>query len=471
MNTKIVAILIVAVMVGAGVGGYALYKSHGSSSKSINIDVNLEVFGNADKDGKITEDDAKMVEKYIKAKADDNKTVLDELATIMSSDFADADRNGSIEQADADLIRQIVAGTEKYIWILDGQGNVKKVNAESKRIGCEYFANTELCLILGLSDRIAAVDFAPYKYRSFYFSEEKAKTIGDLGNMSEPNYDEVNKLELDTLLTFYISNQEAKETKIYNCDVLYLGCYNPDITNTEKSAFIQGILKAGYIFKVVERAEEYANWLLNYRDQLLSIANGIPEADKPTVMSATYGSAYFNDGSNKTVTVYKPADPLGQAIELAGGHNVYKDLKEGDITKSSLYGATVNIDTVLGTNTTVKHIYLHMVKYTYGGMEQASTPKHGYLIDDTTELAAGLAKMKALELVEDDMSVQLIAGEFRNGCSAGVLLGAFMGKQINPEAYKTIDPVKMMNEYIGWMGIKDFDAGVHGQYVYPGLTA
>ena len=470
MNAKIIAVIAVVVLVGAGVGGYAFFKNHNESNK-IKIDVNLEVFGNADKDDKITNDDASMVEKYIKAKNDNDQATLDELSSKISTEFADANRDGKIDNDDVEQIKQIVSGTEKHIWILDGQGNVKKVNAESKSIGCEYFANTELCLILGLSDRIKAVDFAPYKYRSFYFSEEKAAQISDLGNMSEPNYDEVNKLNLDTLLTFYISNQAAKETKIYNCDVLYLGCYNPDITNTDKSAFIQGILKAGYIFKVVDRAEKYADWLLKYRDQLLDIAKSIPEADKPVVMSATYGSAYFVDGSTKTVTVYKPADPLGQAIELAGGHNVFKDLKEKDITSSSLYGATVSIDTVLGTNTTVEYIFLHMVRYTYGGMEMTSTPKHGYLIDSTEELSAGQNKMKALDLVEDDMDVRLIAGEFRNGCSAGVLLGAFMGKIINPDAYSSVDPVKMMNEYIDWMGVSGFDAKEHGQYVYPGLSA
>ena len=100
-----------------------------------------------------------------------------------------------------------------------------------------------------------------------------------------------------------------------------------------------------------------------------------------------------------------------------------------------------------------------------------STPKHGYLIDSTEELSAGQKKMKALDLVEDDMDVRLIAGEFRNGCSAGVLLGAFMGKIINPDAYSSVDPVKMMNEYIDWMGVSGFDAKEHGQYVYPGLSA
>ena len=80
--------------------------------------------------------------------------------------------------------------------------------------------------------------------------------------------------------------------------------------------------------------------------------------------------------------------------------------------------------------------------------------------------------MKDLPLVDEDkMTVELTAGEFRNGCSAGVLLGAYMGKIINPDAYASIDPVGMMNEYIQWMGIKDYDAHSHGQFVYPGLTA
>lgn len=469
MDKKVLVVLAVVVLLAAGAATFMLLPKSGNSS---DIDVELEIFGNADKDGKVDSADAKLVSDYIKAEKDNDQKALSEIKSKMSMRFADANCDGSINQADVDQINAVAQGKQKYLWLLDGFGNEKKIKAGASKIGCEYFANTELCLILGLVDRIHAVDYAPYMYKDFYFDSQKAATVKSLGNMNEPNYDEVNKVGIDILLTFYNKQYDAKQDKIYNCDVLYLGCYLPDITNTEKSSFVQGVLKAGYVFNVVDRATDYVNWLLDYRDQLLSIANSIPEADKPTIMAATYGSAYFNDGTNTTVTAYKLTDPIGQGIKLGGGHNVVDDVDEKDITKDGTNGITVNIDTVLGTKTNVDCILLHMVKYTYGGSEQVSTPHHGhvYSVADekkSGELKAALQKMEGLDLVEDYMDVYLIAGEFRNGCTAGVLLGAYIGSMVNPDAYKSIDPQKMTQEYYDWMGIKGKTPGVDAIYVYP----
>ena len=99
--------------------------------------------------------------------------------------------------------------------------------------------------------------------------------------------------------------------------------------------------------------------------------------------------------------------------------------------------------------------------------EVLSTPKHGYLINDTTEAQTGHAASEP-EFVESTMSPYLVAGEFRNGCTGGVLLGAFIGSIVNPEVYKDVDPYKLMNEYVSWMGIEGYDSNTSGVFVYPG---
>jgi len=460
------------VMVGAGVGAY-LVLSHQDDKRQINIDVDLEVFGNADKNWKIDSNDAKLVSDYIAAVESGDTEKIDEIKSIMSMDFADANQDGSINQKDVDQINSLIDGSAKYVWLLEGvlpgkERTVRKIDREISRIGAEYFANTELCLILGLADKIAAVDYAPYKYKDFYFTEPQRENLSDMYNMSTPNYPNLNTLNLDILLVFYTSSYEEKIDKLIGCDVLYLGLYNPDLTNTRNSSFVQGVLKAGYIFGAVERAESYVDWLLGYRDQLLTLSNSIAEEDKKHVLMHTYGAKYFANGTDMTLTVYKPADPLGQAAILGGTYNVYNSIAAEDITSSNVYGATVSVDVILGDNTTVDYIFLHMVRYTYGASEVLSTPKHGYLINDTTEAQTGHAAVKNLEFVESTMSPYLVAGEFRNGCTGGVLLGAFIGSIVNPEVYKDVDPYKLMNEYVSWMGIEGYDSNTSGVFVYPG---
>ena len=192
MNTKAIAIILAVVMVGAGVGAY-LVLSHQDDKRQINIDVDLEVFGNADKNWKIDSNDAKLVSDYIAAVESGDTEKIDEIKSIMSMDFADANQDGSINQKDVDQINSLIDGSAKYVWLLEGvlpgkERTVRKIDREISRIGAEYFANTELCLILGLADKIAAVDYAPYKYKDFYFTEPQRENLSDMYNMSTPNY-------------------------------------------------------------------------------------------------------------------------------------------------------------------------------------------------------------------------------------------------------------------------------------------
>jgi len=470
MNTKILVIIVAGILVVSGIG-IAIFVLNNDDNSRITIDVDLEVFGNADKDSKVDAADAKLIKDYLDAvdAGDDDK--VSEIKKSMSMDFADANQDGKIDSKDIDQINGILDRSASHIWILDGDANMRKVNANPERIGCEYYSNTELCMILGLADRVVAVDNAPYIYKDFYFTEEQQKNLTNMVNCSTPDYDFLNTLDLDTYLIFATgTSYPVKQEKIIDCDVLYLGFYNPDLTNTSKSNFIQGILKAGYIFDAVDRAEAYVEWILGWRDKLLDISNSIPEAEKPTVGMSNYiAGQYFMDEAVKTLAIYKPADPLGQAVTLGGGHNVYLDLADR-FPGTTVYSASVQVDAVMNDdeNINVDYFFLHMVKNTYGANSNAGVPDHGYLCNNTSEIKAANEDASSRSLLENEL-VYMIAGDFRNGCSGGVLLGAYIGSLINPEQYSEIDPVAIHNEYIAWMGVKGYDAGVNGVFLYPGL--
>ncbi|MDR1404842.1 MAG: hypothetical protein LBJ20_04680 [Candidatus Methanoplasma sp.] len=467
MNAKVVVIIAVAVLVAAGAAAFVIMKN----DKEVRpIDVNLEIFGNADKDWKIDENDAKLVEEYIKAQSDGDSEKTSEIEVKISLRFADADNNGVIDDRDVKQIRAVADGTADHLWFLDGVQRERDMDLDVDRIGAEYFTNTEMMLILGQSDKVVAVDNAPYVCRDFYFSEKQQSNLRNMVNMSVPDYDLINSMNLDVLLIFAPSTAakyEEKQEKIVGCDVLYLGLYIPDLTNTSKSNFIQGILKAGYIFGNVERAEAYTNWVTDNRDKLLGLAESIPDGEKPVVGMSNYmAGQYFLDETKNTFTLYKSGDPLGQAVILAGGRNVLKIIG-GDGDSSG--GATVQVDAVFNDDPNVHadFFFLHMVKYTYGGSVNQEVPDHGYDTDDYSEITAAWENADSRTLVMDE-KIALIAGDFRNGCTGGILLAAYMAKIINPEVYSSVDPVELHNEYIGWMGIGDYDVNKKGVFVYAG---
>lgn len=468
MNQKSVSIFVVTILVVAGVGA-AAYFLLADNTENRAIDVDLEIFGNANKDGKISIDDANMIQQYIDAVEKKDTDTVKKLESTMSMRFADANLDGTIDAKDVQQVKDIVNNKAKNIWILDGNKAERKIGTDIEKIGCEYFSNTELCLILGLNDKIAAVDNAPYQYKDFYFTPKQQANVKNMENCNNPDYGMINGLDLDIYLMFSgTASYDVKQEKIVDCDVLYLGLYNPDLTNTDKSNFVQGVLKAGYIFGKQDRAESYVNWLLDYRDGMLKAANSV--TDKPVVAMSNYtGGQYFMDDNSKVISLYKSNDPLGQAITLAGGVNIIDKLGSGSFMSNGAYAVKVQIDTVLNDDPKihVDNFFLHMVKFTYGGTINKGVPDHGYTTKDYADLktAHGIATDHSLLT---DEKISLIAGDFRNGCTGGVLLAAYMGNIINPDQYSGFNPVKMHNEYVKWMGISDYDVSKDGAFTYSG---
>ncbi|MEM0448207.1 MAG: hypothetical protein QW520_00075 [Methanomassiliicoccales archaeon] len=476
MKLKFLAIILAAIVVLSGVGVYAAFsmpKDNKSKEKDITT-IALEVYGNADGDSNVDMDDVSVLERYLSLKSrgptpQEMQDFYNE--TNFNEELADANGDGTIDDLDVQQTRAVVERKATHLWLKDGIGAKRKVDLNISRIGAEYYSNVELCLILGLADKIVAVDNAPYMYRDFYFTERQKANITNLVNMNTPDYPFVNELNLDILLVFYTNGYETKQTKIIDCDVIYLGLYNPDMSNARGSNFIQGILKAGYIFGKVERAEAYANWVLETRDRLAAIAASIPEEEKPMVLMSTFQNSYFMDPNIKTATVYCFTDPLGQACLLGGGRNIgyelYGSTYNTSLSQRSQVDALFNDD----NRTQIEYIFLHMVKYTYGGQVVAGVPEHGYLARSHAEIASAwnnaTSPAHTLMVDIDPNKVFLIAGDFRNGPTGAVLLGAYIGNIINHEYYKSIDPIALHNHYIrDWLGIKGYDVSRDGVFMY-----
>jgi iron complex transport system substrate-binding protein len=473
MNTKVIAVITVGILVVTGIiGAFALMQQGAKGERDL-TSFALEIYGNANGDSRVDKADATLVERYISASSKSNSTEMERFIADNKFDvrLADANKDGKIDAADVSQIRAVVNGNAERLWFVDGIGADRSVGLDISRIGAEYYANTELCLILGVADKVVAVDNAPYIYKDFYFTPSQRANVVNLINMNTPDYAFVNELDLDVLLTFFTNSYDVKQTKLIGTDVIYLGLYNPDMSDAEGSNFIQGILKAGYIFGAVERAEAYAAWILETRDKLADIASTIPDGEKPTVLMSNYPNSYFIDPDTKTATVYCFTDPLGQACLLGGGRNV------GEM----LYGTTYNtslsqksqVDALFNDDDSIKidHIFLHMVKYTFGGTVVAGVPDHGYLAQSDEEITAAwkqaTSSSHTLMVDQDPNDLYLIAGDFRNGPTGAVLLGAYIGKAINPDHYADIDPIALHNEYINnWLGIADFDVSTDGVFLY-----
>ena len=461
MSSKLIVIGVVAVLAVAGIGVAVFAMNHNGNKDSEYslLDESLQVFGNANGDWKVNSDDISYIDDIIKGNAVETK-------------YADANQDGKIDEADKEQVQGLIDNTAKYVWLVDGDGHVKKIGREISRVGCEYYSNTELMLILGQKDKVYAVDYAPYQAKSFYFGNETS--VVSLGNMNSPDYEMVGDMNLDILLTFSYDNAETKQEKLPDVDVIYLGMYRPNVQEPTKSEYFQGILKAGYIFGAVERAQNYMKWLLDIRDMIDDKTSGMSEDDKPKVLMTNYTNSYLQTGNESTTwSVYTSIDPMGQACLLAGGHPVAKDILTEEQYNGgparTIYGAKVGMETISAAD--IDFAFCHCVKYTFGGGDMGK-PAHGYAVNDHAEMdeAYTIANGRMDPNNVDIDHIYIIAGDFRNGASGCMLLALYMAKALHPDTFSDMDPLVYHQQYVvDWMGISGFDIHSNGVFISPAV--
>lgn len=455
MNTKVIIAVVLICVVAASLAGYAVFFLSAVPEETTPEETPrfaLEVYGNANMDEVVDENDVDFIQKII----DGN---------LSKTEFADANRDGWVDQEDIDQVNALLKGNAYYIWILDGNGDSVKVRLPVKRIGAEYLSNIELMRILGVEDNVVAVDFAPYQLRHFYFPH-RYDELANLGNMYKPDYELVLSLNLDVLFTFSYDIAEKKE-KLTDVDVVFLGLYWPDTVNPSESRFIQGVMKAGYILGKVERAKAYVNWLLTLIDSIKNETTTLSESEKPSVlMTATVG--YIDDSMQTTIRAFTLRDPLSQMCILAGGKPIARDLQEWLGTS---YYATVDVEWVLEKDP--EYIFVHTVRYTYSGVTFA--PEYGYDVNDTSSLNSTWVDIMSRPLLSEisaviNGNVYIIAGDFRNNAMGSVLGAVYLAKILHPELFVDLDPEVIHQEYItNWMGL-DCDLDECGTFLYPPLV-
>ena len=469
MNQKVIIVAVIAIIVIVGAAVAVVVLKGGSDKKDVG-GYGLEIFGNVDGDNDVDQKDAELLQKYIDAKE------KGQTPPPITTALADVNDDGVVNSKDVDEIKTIAKGKATQIHFLDGNGEEMIVSTDIQRIGAEYFCNTELCMILGVIDKVVAVDYAPYQLKDFYFQDETQRAnVKNMASMNNPDYDMVNSFDLDVLFSFSYDKDliNTKQTKLVGCDVIYLGLYTPNLVKAENSDYVHGILKAGYLLGKVDRAEAYVDWILGQLDYLTSVTSGIAEEDKPHVIMTNYQNSYLSDDARTNMTLYNYNDPQGQAVIVAGGHNVLQDISEegyiSGYSKSVQYDAVFNDD----PKVFVDYIFCHTVQYTYAGTEMKGV-SHGYCTNDYSDFRVAWQTANAKPMVKDELEsshyLHINSGDLRNGCSGGVLLAAYIAKVINGDKFADLDPVALHNSYVkDWLGVSNYDVATQAVVIYENV--
>ena len=447
MDKRIIAVLVVIVVIVAAAGAYLVASGGDDDDGGIDRELltdALEVYGNANNDWTIDGSDADFVQSIVDGDSKWNRS---------ANPYADANNDDQITQADVDQINALANNTAETVWIVDGVGTIMEVGCQPERIYAFQIQNAELATIMGYGDKIVAAGPPIENYAEFFFPDNP----NDVEYFSG-DYERLSELNVDLYLVFSPTQIESPTEKLPNTDVVYLGLYYPEIADMESSAYAQGILKAGYIFGVKDRAEGYLDFLLDIRDEIYSYTKDISEADKPTVLVSQVSNSYFLSEDNHEIVAYTKNDTISQAVALAGGRNA----AEGVANYDSEDSYSVRMDVEWLTEVDIDFVTIHFQRYAWTGIDQ-NMPEGGYTATDATgmyEMIDDIASRPLLDVDRDN--IIMLPQENRNGSHGGILAAMYLFKAFYPDLAPDFDPDAYMEEYVTqWLGNETYDYDEH----------
>ena len=225
----------------------------------------LTVYGNANLDEIINEDDIEYVRGIIDGTEDETQ-------------FADANYDGQIDEDDIAQIELIIAGGEDYLVILDMNNRTVTVPMPVERIvSSSRLDSTRMLIQLGAQDKIVGCSY-PDPSRSYdpiRYAAPELEDLPDPGSYNDINVELVASLEPDVIFVVATVNADEIQEKTQV----------PTIALTSAGdLWVADMLR---IIGAVTGNDEKARDLINYSkekvDEIAEITSKIPDEDRPVV--------------------------------------------------------------------------------------------------------------------------------------------------------------------------------------------
>lgn len=387
----------------------------------------LSIFGNANLDETIDEEDIAYVNGVIKG-------------TNAPTNFSDANYDGKVDNLDLDQIEKIISSEEKALTLIDSAENIVTVK---KPLG-------ELVVLLGpilepmrsiKVDEDKIVGVGTYMKEDNVFYPEFNASQG-LGSVSSPDYEAILELHPDTVWIYASVGSSSSYDEIQN----KLAEIDPNITvlridGYRPSNHVDEIRKMGYILGRRNESEEFIDFYSGVMDTVKERVETLSDEDKPKV--------YF-EASPETDPYMTCGEGAGyhEKIVLAGGYNIFSDLKDYPV---------VDPEDVMKRDPDVIII--------------VARGKSGYKSDDMAELTRlrdqimGRPELANVTAVRDGR-VYVISNDLYGGAQHFIGV-AYLAKWFYPELFEDLNPKSIHQEYLTRFQGLDYDLNEHGVFVYP----
>lgn len=383
----------------------------------------LDIFGNANMDDTIDEDDIKYVQGIING---ENET----------TELADANYDGKVDENDIAQIELIIRGEEKNLTIMQ-YIQLQTATTFSQEpvtvpmpvdsiaaLGGSY--GPEMLCVFGIADKIAAVT-------------EYSKTRGEFVDLikdipvaasSEWDMEKIISLKPDVVLAYAIYDYSAERQILEKegITLVQMNFHKPETYSRE-------VRNLGWLLDKKERAEELIEFEEDHLNFIRDRVSGLDEVQKPRVYAEGKDWSYTSGSS------------VSRAIEFCGGDNLFKEL-----------AGTVDLDP--------EEVIVRDPQVIIKGTSTTAIPESGYNAMNDSQMAAAVetimnrSGMEVIDAVKNGR-VYIISTDAASIHPS--VFNSYVAKWLYPELFQDLDPVSVHKEWLNeFLGVE-----FKGVYAYP----
>jgi len=392
-----------------------------SVSPAIAYDYSLGIFGNANLDDTINEDDLSYVVGIIDG-------------TNERTELADANYDGEIDEEDLVQIEAIIDGQEIELILFDSAGRTVVVKRPIEKIVCCHSNVVETLRSLDATDKIVGLDDKTLSNEEFFPEFVGISSVGGW----EPDLEKIFELQPDLIFVYPVSGEPVVEKfGQIGIPVICVDCYKPQ-------TYVKEVQKLGYVLGKRDEAQEFLDFYLSYMDHIEEVVQAIPDSDKPPVYLGWKFDPYKTGGQQSG---------YHWKIIAAGGQNIFGDLEP-------MYPA-IDPEEIMERDPQI----IIWTPSKMGG--------YSLNVNETSDLQTirqqvlNRPELQGLAAVKND-KVYLITDHILGGARNFVSIG-YLAKWFHPELFQDLDPKAVHQEYLTRFQGLDYDLDGQGVFAYPSL--
>jgi iron complex transport system substrate-binding protein len=384
-------------------------------------DFTLEIFGNANMDEVIDDADKDLLKEIIAGSKE-------------RTNLSDANQDGKIDSSDIDLVNKLIDCEAANITIIDSANRTISLDIPVKRFAGLHTSPCREFMMLGIEDRIVGVTNYVFDDPDFY--PRLVEKI-DIGTIYEPNYETIAMAKPDVLIMTPGSYMDPMLAMVEPMGVKVIGLA------LNKADYDSELMMLGYISGKPERARAFLNWKEETLDAIAERTKDMDEDKRFRVFSATMSSILKGDKELSPSLIGQH-----QIIDKAGAVNVADGIPAGN---------KVDGEWILDQDPDSIVIASYFVKEGFG-----------YTVLNDTVAKETLKAVMESEILNSTRAGKegriFILGYYGTASGGQDPIGAaYLAKFFYPDLFLDLDPAALQREYFeDWLGIPN-----SGLWAYP----